>query len=129
VMGAAIGAPLAPRDLGGSLAIVQQPADLTLEENHIATFAVQVSNPFNLPVSYQWSRSGSPIPGATGPSYSFQVTSGDSGATFSVQAAKIGSATNSRTASLTVQPDTHPPHLLSVSSSYTNLTTLVLRFD
>jgi hypothetical protein len=130
LMGGYIGSPLAPRDLGGSLTIpAGQPADVNTEENHIAVFSVQVSNPSRAPLQYQWYRDGSPIPGATGPSYSLQVTTADSGHTYRVRIAKVGSEVTSRTASLTVRPDTTPPRALSVTSSYADLTTIVVNFD
>ncbi len=126
--GGFIAAPLAPRDLGGALTIVQDLQNISVQENHFATFAPQVGNPSGLPLSFQWFSNSVAISGATGPSYSFQVTS-DSSGTFSVQIAKIGSVTNSRTATLTVVPDTTGPAVVSASSSYTNLTTVVVRFN
>jgi hypothetical protein len=38
--GASIGFPLAPRDLGGPLTIVEDLADVTAQENHAAIFSV-----------------------------------------------------------------------------------------
>jgi hypothetical protein len=124
LVGAAVGSPLAPRDLGGSLTILQQPMNTTVADNHIATFSVQVNNPSGLPVHYQWFRDDLEIPGATGPSYSFLVTSADDGFTFSVRAAKLGSVVMSQPAALTVVPDTNGPVVLSVVASLygTNVT-------
>jgi hypothetical protein len=116
--GAAIGFPLAPRDLGGSLTIVQQPVDTTAEETHTATFSVQVSNPSGLPVYYQWLRDDLEIPGANAATYSFQPTSADSGAVFSVRAAKLGSAVTSGTATLNVVPDMNAPTIVDIRGSY-----------
>jgi hypothetical protein len=118
VYGAPLCAPFAPRDLGGTLTIVQQPANVATENFHTATFSVQVSNPSGLPVSYQWSRDGAEIPGANGPSYSFQATLADSGATFSVRAAKLGSVVTSSTASLSVVPDVTPPTVFGARGHY-----------
>jgi hypothetical protein len=127
--GAAIAFPLAPRDLGGPLTILQDLTNLTVEVNHFAVFTVRLSNPSGLPVSYQWLREGSPIAGATGPSYSFQVNSGDDGMFFEVQMAKIGATVMSQQATLTVVPDTTPPLALQAGSSYTNLSIVVLRYN
>ncbi|HZO54148.1 MAG TPA: Ig-like domain-containing protein [Bryobacteraceae bacterium] len=130
VYGAAIGAPLAPRDLGGTLTIAQGPANLTIEENHIATFSVQVNNPSGLPVSYKWYRDNVLITSnAFGPSYSFEATSADSGAAFRVEAAKIGSSALSGNATLTVVPDTTPPRATNVISSSTDLSTILVQYD
>jgi hypothetical protein len=127
--GAAVAFPLAPRALGGTLTFVQDLQNLKVEQNHFAVFAPQVSNPSGLPLSYRWFRSGTAIPGANGPSYSFQVANGDNGATFRVEAAKLGAFTNSRTATLTVVPDTNGPAVSAATSSATNLSTLVVRFN
>jgi hypothetical protein len=58
ISGAAVAFPLAPRDLGGALTIARQLADVTAEQNHSATFSLDVSNPSNLPVIYKWFRNG-----------------------------------------------------------------------
>jgi len=128
ISGAFIGYPLAPRDLGGPLTLVQDLHDLTVQENHFATFAPQVSNPSGLPVFYKWFRDGVEIPGAIGPSYSLQAMSADSGATFQVQVAKIGVVTNSQTVTLTVVPDNAGPVLLSAKTDDT-FQRIVLTWD
>jgi hypothetical protein len=121
---------LAPRDLGGTLTIVQDVADITIDENNPATFSVQVSNPSQLPLQYQWFRNGSPITGANGRTYEIEPTiAADNGAMFSVQVAKVGSVVTSRAARLTVRPDTHGPLVIEVFSSYTNLTRVTVRFN
>lgn len=129
VAGAAIGYPLAPRDLGGTLSIIQGPANTTVEENHFATFSVLLNNPSKAAVFYQWFKNGSPIQNANGPTYSFQTVLADSGATFSVQASKIGSSVSSGTASLTVVHDVTPPHAISARSYPSNLNQVVIEFD
>jgi len=118
ILGGAVGFPLAPRDLGGALILVQDVADLSVEENHPVTLSVQVSNPSGLPISYQWRRGGVDIPGANGPTYSLVPTLADNGAVFSVQAAKIGAVLTSRDATLTVNADTTPPVVAGVHGSY-----------
>jgi hypothetical protein len=128
--GAFVAFPLAPRNLGGTLTIVQDVADITIDENNPATFSVQVSNPSHLPLQYQWFRDGSPISGANGPTYEIEPTiAGDNGAMFSVQVAKVGNVVTSRAARLTVRPDTHGPQVIAIISSYTNLNTITVRFN
>jgi hypothetical protein len=129
VLGGYIAFPLAPKDLGGTLTISQQPSNQTAEENHDATFSVQVNNPSRAPVHYQWFRNGVEIPGATGPTYAFPATPADNNQNFSVRAAKVGSQVTSTTARLTVVPDTTKPRAISVTSSDTNLMEIIVNFD
>jgi len=128
--GAIIAFPLAPRDLGGSLTIVQDLLDLTADENNPTTFTLQLDNPSRLPLQFQWFRDGTPILGANGPTYTIIPTiAGDNGASFSVQVAKVGSAVTSGTATLTVVPDTAGPQVVSASSSESDLTSVTVVFN
>jgi hypothetical protein len=129
VMGGYIAFPLAPKDLGGTLTIAQQPSNQEAEENHNAMFSVQVNNPSGAPVHYQWFRNGVEIPGATGPTYTFLATAADNNQDFSVRAAKVGSQVMSSTARLTVVPDTTKPRAISVTPNLTNLTEIVVQLD
>ena len=128
VLGGFIGFPLAPKDLGGTLTIAQQPSNQTVEENNDVVFTVGVNNPSGAPVHYQWFRNGVEIEGATGPTYIFQVTSADHNQDFSVRAAKVGSSVTSATARLSVVPDTTKPRVVSVSSA-TNLMEIIVIFS
>lgn len=130
IRAAAIAGPLAPRDLGGPLAVAQGPADLTVENNHIATFTVQVSNPSGLPLAYKWYRNDVLITSnAFGPSYSFVATTADNDAVFRVEVSKIGSFVASGNATLTVLPDNTPPHALYVFSGVTTLSEIIVYYD
>ena len=85
----------------GPVRITTQPVSQTVLVNHAVTFAVGVNDPTG--VTYQWSRGGSPITGATTSSYTIGSTViGDSGATFAVQVTKGLTTLNSSTATLTV---------------------------
>ena len=117
--GAPIAFPLAPRNLGGALTLVQDVHNVTAEENHLGTFAVQVSDPSGLPIFYQWFRDGAAIPGANGPSYTLRATAADDGASFRVQIAKIGATINSQSATLSVIADTTGPVLLKIAGDDT----------
>jgi hypothetical protein len=89
-----------------------------------------VTNPSGLPVQYQWFRDGTTeIPGANGPTYTFTATSADNNHTFSVRAAKVGTVVTSQSATLTVRPDTTPPHAIEAIGHYTNLFDVIVRFD
>jgi hypothetical protein len=129
ISGAFVGYPLAPRDLGGTLTIAQGPANTTVEANHPASFTVRVNNPGNAAVFYQWYKNGSPILNANAATYTFTATGADSGATFSVRAAKIGSSATSGSATLTVVPDITPPHAVGASAPATNLNIVFVEFD
>ena len=129
IAGAEIGFPLAPKDLGGTLTISQQPANATVEELNTATFSVQVNNPSGLPVIYQWYRNGVAIEGANARVYSFQATPGDDNAAFTVRAAKIGSVvTSTPPAVLDVVPDVTAPRVVGVRSP-SPFSTVVVTFS
>ena len=74
--------------------ITTQPANKTVTLGSAATFTVVASG--TAPLSYQWSRGGSTISGATASSYTTPATiASDSGATFTVKVTNAaGSATS-----------------------------------
>ena len=81
--------------------ITTQPANLTVTAPAQATFSVVATG--TAPLSYQWQRNGSPIGGATGPSYTLNPTAlGDNGATFDVVVTNSMSSVTSTAATLTV---------------------------
>jgi hypothetical protein len=123
IAGAEIGFPLAPKDLGGSLTISQQPTNTTIERLNIITFSVGLNNPSGLPVIYQWYRNDVAIAGANTRIYSFRAQDTDDGASFKVRAAKLGSVVMSDSATLDVIDDTTAPTVLSAQSSapFTNV--------
>jgi hypothetical protein len=125
--GGSIGFPLAPRNLGGTLTIAQDVGDVMVEDNHPATFSLLLNNPSGLPLFYQWSRDGSPINGANGPTYTFDATLADNNKMFSVQVGKAGSTVTSRSAKLTVVPDTTGPEVVEAISP--TLTDVTVRFS
>ena len=81
--------------------ITTQPADQSIHAGQTATFTVLATG--SAPLSYQWRRNGTAIPGATSASYTTpsQSTS-DSGATFSVVISNGSGNVTSRAARLTV---------------------------
>ena len=84
-------------------AITTQPADQSIHAGQTATFTVVATG--SAPLSYQWRRNGTAIPGATSTSYTTpsQSTS-DNGATFSVVISNGTGSLTSRNALLTVTP-------------------------
>jgi len=116
-----------------TLAITQQPASQTKSENTFATFTVAATasvsqcaaGPF-----YQWYRNGSPIDGATGPSYTLGpvTVANDDGAVFKVVISGVGAQTvETADAILTVLP----PQPLRVvrAEGACNLTQVRVVFD
>ena len=81
--------------------ITAQPAAQTVTVGAAATFTVAVAG--TGPFTYQWSKNGGAIAGATGASYTTPATvAGDNGSLFSVAVAQGGPSITSNTALLTV---------------------------
>jgi hypothetical protein len=82
-----------------------QPHNLTVFEGGQPIFTAGATSDSEFAVQYQWQRSGTNIPGATGTSYTFTTVLADNGSQLSVVAstAEGGLSTNSVVATLTVQ--------------------------
>ena len=94
---------------------LQQPANASIIEGNLATFAVRITHSFG--ATFQWQRNGTNIPGATSTNYTISpVTLTDSGSTFRCVATNPYGSTNSTTALLTVTADTTPPTISSVGN-------------
>jgi len=105
----AFGTPFAPPTP------VTQPADLSVTEGQPATFSVQVSNPD--PLTYQWQRNRTDIPGATRASYTLPVTTlSHNTDRFRCRLANSLGTVTSGEAILTVLPDVTPPTLVRVQN-------------
>lgn len=87
--------------------ITQQPADVIVTVNQPASFTVAASGP--LPISYAWQRNGSPIAGATNPTYTLAAPQlSDSGARFSCVVSNAYGSATSNSALLRVTPSLPP---------------------
>jgi hypothetical protein len=83
--------------------IIAQPQNMTVALGSTATFSVTAGG--TGPFTYQWSKSGVPITGATGTSYTTPPTiASDNGSLFSVVVGNGVSSTASTAATLTVAP-------------------------
>jgi hypothetical protein len=83
--------------------IASQPQSQTVTTGDTATFSVTATG--NV-AGYQWSKNGTPIPGAIGPSYTTPpVTLSDSGATFTVALTNAGGTVTSSKATLSANAD------------------------
>ena len=83
------------------------PADVTVSVGQSATFGVVAGG--TAPLSYQWSRDGTAIPGANAASYTLaNAQLGDSGARFAVTVSNAAGSVTSRAATLTVTSPAAP---------------------
>ena len=81
--------------------ITTQPQNQTVTVGTKATFSVVATG--SAPLSYQWSKNGTAIGGATSSSYTTPAAvSGDNGSTFSVQVSNAAGSQTSNAATLTV---------------------------
>ena len=106
--------PVAPQ-------IISQPQDQSTPLSQAATFKVVVRG--TSPLSFQWSKDGTPIPGASSDSYTTPaVTIAESGSTYAVNVTNSVSSVTSRQAILTVgprSPKTGDLRFQLVASAYT----------
>ena len=83
--------------------ITTQPQNLSVNVSASATFSVVASG--TAPLSYQWSKNGTAITGATSASYTTPATViGDNGSTFTVMVSNSAGSLASNAAALTVNP-------------------------
>ncbi len=89
-------------------AITAQPQPATVNVGQTATFAVTVTG--TAPLTYQWSRNGTAVNGATAASYTTPATgAGDSGVTYTVTITNAAGSVTSSGATLTVNAAPPPP--------------------
>jgi len=86
-----------------AVVIATQPAAQSVPIDRAATFTVVATG--TAPLSYQWSKNGAEIPGATSTSYTTPtVALSDSGSSFQVTVRNASSSATSNTATLTAGP-------------------------
>jgi hypothetical protein len=101
---------------GSSLTITSEPANQTVTAGQTASFSVAASG--TPPLTYQWSRNGAPISGATSASYSTPATTlADNGAQFYAVVSDPAGNMTSRTAVLTVTSASVAPSITSEPAS------------
>ena len=113
-----VGVPPAPPG------ITQNPTNQTVLAGQPATFTVAATG--TPPLTYQWQKDGVPLAGATSSTLTLSnVAPGDSGGYSCAVGNSAGSVT-SQVATLTVIPDTTPPHLVAATgdASFTVVTVL-----
>jgi hypothetical protein len=98
-------------------AITLQPMARSVTAGQAATFSVAATG--TAPMTYQWSRSGSPIIGATSSLYMTALTAvSDNGSQFTVLVGNSAGNVVSIPATLTVKPVTTPPGCLLSSGTW-----------
>jgi len=98
--------------------ITTQPQNQTVMVGATATFSVVATG--TAPLTYQWSKNGSAISGATGSSYTTPATvSGDNGSTFTVAVTNAAGSKTSNAATLTVTGGSTAPTITTQPQSQT----------
>ena len=98
--------------------ITTQPQSQTVTVGATATFTVVASG--TAPLSYQWSKGGAAIAGATNASYTTPATvSGDSGSTFSVKVSNVAGSITGNTVNVTVNATAVAPTITTQPLSQT----------
>ena len=98
--------------------ITTQPQSQTVTAGATATFSVVATG--TAPLSYQWSKNGAAISGATGASYTTPAAvSGDNGASFTVTVSNSAGSQTSSSATLTVTAAAVPPSITTQPRSQT----------
>ncbi len=95
--------------------ITADPVSATVNEESPVTFSVGVAG--SAPFTFQWTKNGSDIPGATGATYTLAAAPySDNNAQFACRVSNSASSATSGPATLTVIQDTTPPTVLSVNA-------------
>jgi hypothetical protein len=136
IMTSAAAAPFLPENLVGILSIVQQPANVTVEQPGKASFTVRGQTTLGSPIGYQWQRSDdggatyTDIPNAGGATFTVPSTlnSADNGDKYRAIVRCPAGELVSQAATLTVAPDSTSPHVLSASRA-ANGTTILVTFS
>ncbi|WP_433965582.1 immunoglobulin domain-containing protein [Tunturiibacter gelidiferens] len=105
--------------------VISQPANQTVQVGQTATFSVTATG--TAPLTYQWSKNGALIPGATSSSYTTPATViGDNNSQFTVTVTNAAGGATSNPATLTVTSSTAvPPNAPLVISQPANQTVQV----
>ena len=99
-------------------AITGQPSNQTVNVTQAGTFSVAASG--TAPLTYQWSKNGAAVSGATSATYTTPATSNtDNGASFSVAVGNTAGTATSNAAILTVTPAAIAPAITSQPVSQT----------
>jgi hypothetical protein len=96
--------------------IISQPGNQVVTEGQAANFSVNASG--TAPLSYQWNKNGTPIPGATFSNYTTPPTAlADNGAAFTVTVSNSAGQVTSNAATLTVNPLVVAPSITTQPSN------------
>ncbi len=104
-----VGTDVAETTTGGGVSISSQPTSKTVTAGSSVSFSVTATGG-TAPYSYQWTRNGANISGATSATYTLTAQSSDNGAVFAVKVTDSATSPSSATSSnATLTVGTTPP--------------------
>jgi len=106
--------------------LVSEPADVTVVEGQSATFVGEVNGVG--PFTYQWSKNGAALAGATSRSLTVSAALADNAATYSLRATSAGGAVTTRAAKLSVTEEKAPLGVVSITGG-ASLTEATITFS
>ncbi len=110
----------------GPVSIVQDPQDASVAEGEMVTFTVEADGA--RPLTYQWLKDGTPIPGANSQAYVLTNALPSDAGSYVARVSNSQNTADSNPATLTVAADTIAPTVVSAIGT-TNLSEIIISFS